>query len=325
MCSSDEKIKRNKDIYKCQDVALIIPTKDRPKKLMNLLESLGQQSISCGRVITVDGGKSVEELIISYRDVLPVEYYRCVPPGQIRQRNMGISKLDDRTRLVGFLDDDLVMEQDALEKMIDFWNRVEANTAGVGFNIVNSPLLPFSRLMRLLLMSSPAKGRVLPSGRNTAISNLTADIRTEWLGGGYSVWKREILEEFPQENLNTRWATGEDLRFSYPIGKRYPLFVCAGAKVRHEHVYDQAPTENVYQYRGRKESLAVCYFVESHRELSRVACLWMLAGTAFARLVYGYAKFLPEKLEYAQGQVEAIFIYLKSLLGYTDLRSELEG
>ena len=312
----------NRDTYTGQDVAFIIPTRDRPKKIRNLLDSLAQQSIACSRVIIVDGGKSVEELVIDYRDVLPVEYYRCTPPAQIRQRSMGIAKLDGRTRLVGFLDDDLVMEQDALQKMIEFWNHVEPDTAGVGFNIVNSPPLPCSRLLCLLLMTSPVKGRVLPSGRNTAISNLTTDIRTQWLGGGYTVWKREILEQFPQENLDTRWATGEDLRFSYPIHKRYPLFVCAGAKVRHEHIYDQAPNENIYRYRGRKESLAVCHFVESHREFSRIACLWMLTGTAFARLVYGWARFLPEKLGYARGQVEAIIIYLKSLLGYTNLRSE---
>ena len=311
-------------IYAGRDVAFIIPTKDRPKKIKNLLDSLVRQTVVCSRVIIVDGGESIEALVADYYDGLPVEYYKCCPPGQIRQRNMGIEKLDESTPLVGFLDDDLVLEADALEKMIDLWNCVEMNTAGIGFNVVNTPPLPFSPLLRFLLMSSPVPGRVLSSGHNSRICNIDEDIRTQWLGGGYTVWRSEILEEFPQENLNTRWAIGEDLRFSYPIGKKYLLYVCAGAKVRHEHVYDQVPNKTVFYYRGRKESLGLFYFVESHRELSRAACLWMLAGTAVARIIYGCTAFLPEKLKYALGQAKAILICLKSMLGYTDLRAELE-
>lgn len=322
---SVDNVNPQKVVYECRHLAFLIPTINRPQKLRNLLKSLAEQTVPCGRVIIIDGGDSIENVVMEFTDRLPVEYYECHPPGQIVQRNVGIAKLDESTPLVGFLDDDLVLEPDVTEKILALWNRVEINTAGIGCNITNIPLLPFSFLLALTLMYSSVPGQVLSSGFGSRIFNVTADICTQWLGGGYTVWRRQVLLEFPQENINTRWAIGEDLRYSYPIGKKYPLYVCAGAKVRHEHLYDQYQKNVVYRYRGRKESLALLYFVESHPELSRTACLWMLLSTAILRVGYGCAAFIPPKLQYARGQMEAIWIFLKSLLLHTDLRKELEG
>ncbi len=313
-----------KHIYAGRDVAFIIPTKDRPEKLINLLASLSEQTVKCGQIIVVDGGKSVKEVVRSFSDRLPVEYYECCPPGQIRQRNVGIAKLDDTILLVGFIDDDMVLEADALEKMIDFWNRVEENTGGVGFNLVNIPPFHHSKLWGFFLMSSPMHGRVLPSGYNSAIHNISSEIRTQWLGGGYTVWRREVIEKFPQDNLNTRWAIGEDVRFSYPIGKKYPLYVCAASKARHEHIDNLYAQKNTDRYIGRKSSLAFFYFVRLHPELSRLACLWMLIGSAFVQLICACITLQPKWLKLVLGQGEAILICLRSMLGYSNLRRELE-
>ncbi|MFB3883628.1 MAG: glycosyltransferase family 2 protein [Thermodesulfobacteriota bacterium] len=312
-------------LYTGKDLAFIIPTKNRPQKLKEVLNTLSQQTERCGQVIIVDGGQSVREVAASFSDRLPVEYYECSPPGQIRQRNMGITKLKDAITLVGFIDDDLVLETGALEKMIDFWNRIEENAAGVGFNIVNAPPRRHSKLWGFFLMSSPLQGRVLSSGYNSSIHNVSKEIRTQWLGGGYTVWRREIVAKFPQKNLNTRWAVGEDLRFSYPIGKEYPLYICAAAKVRHEHIYDQCDPKSIDRYIGRKTSLASFYFVGLHPELSRAACLWMLTGSTLVQLIYGCVTFKPRLVRFALGGAEAILIYLKSMLGLSNLGTELEN
>ena len=49
---------QDRHIYSAQDVAFIIPTKDRPEKIKNLLDSLARQTVVCSRVIIVDGGES---------------------------------------------------------------------------------------------------------------------------------------------------------------------------------------------------------------------------------------------------------------------------
>jgi glycosyltransferase involved in cell wall biosynthesis len=314
----------SRKIYAGKDVAFIVPTKDRPQKLKNLLTSLVKQTIPCGRVIIVDGGETVKNVVMEFANTLPVEYYECNPPGQIRQRNMGKNLLDEKTLLVGFLDDDIVLEPDALEIMIDFWNHADINTAGVGFNGIHFSVSSYSSVFSRLLTRHRVPGKVLSCGINTSIENVSSNIRTQWLGGGFTVWKYEILKEFPQDDLKTRWAAGEDLRFSYPIGKKYPLYVCAKAIIHHAHTYDQAPKGVVYVYQGRKQSLAVFYFVGLHRELSRLKCLLMLLRSALANFVFGCATLNSHLILFSLGRAQGIFICLKSLFGYADLRKELE-
>jgi glycosyltransferase involved in cell wall biosynthesis len=319
-----QSMKENRPVYTGLDLALVIPTKDRPEKIHTLFESIKIQAIQCGRIIVVDGGKSVKDIVLSFGDSLPVEYYECNPPGQIRQRKVGIAQLENNTPLVGFIDDDLVLERGALENMIAFWNRADVHTAGVGFNITNTSSPRHSFLRNLTLLSSPVPGKILLSGINVNYFNISNDIRTQFLGGGYTIWKRSILDEFPQENLNTRWAWGEDVRFSYPIGKKYPLYVCADAKVRHEHVYDQAPPAYVHRYQGRQGAIAIFYFVSSHQELSRGACLWMLSASAIANIAVGTVTLNPVFVKYAIGRVEGIYTCIKAMLGFAELHKAME-
>lgn len=311
-----------KKTYTGDDVAFIIPTKDRPEKVKNVLESIASQTMPCGRLIVVDGGQSVKDIVVSFSGRLPVEYYECHPPGQIRQRNMAISLLDDRTPLVGFLDDDIVLEPRALEAMITFWNKCEPDTAGVSFNIVNNPPYRHSWMRAVIGMSSPQQGRVLRSGYNVTTSPVTSDLKTQWLCGGATVWKREILKKFTNKEVSSRWAICEDVIFSYPIGKKSPLYVCADARVRHEHVYDHT-TKMKYRYYGRTVTLWRLYFVESHSELSRMFFLWMLLGQITVRCISGIISFRMSDIQYAVGQIEGAIIGLSALFRGVNLLSLL--
>jgi len=309
--------------YTGRDLAWLIPTKDRPALVRSLLDSLAAQTVPCGRVIVVASGMRIEDDVLGFRDRLPVEYFHCEPPGQIRQRNLGLAHMDERTPLIGFLDDDLILEPDALERMIEFWNRAEPDTAGVGFNVVNAPPYRTSWLARLFVRS-PAPGRVLRSGYNSRIDAIDHDIRTQWLGGGYTVWRRDILAQYRQPELRTRWAIGEDIRFSYPVGKQHPLYVCADAKVRVVATFDQFPPSAVHRFRGHKSSLATFYFASSHPELSRSACLAMLTAKCASQGLAALVRRDAAGLQNTLGQAQAIGICVRSLLGRADVRSALE-
>jgi len=287
-----------------------------------LLESLAEQSAPCGRVIVIDGGESVRDTVMSFSERLPVEYHACDPPGQIRQRNMGIALLDDSTPLVGSLDDDIVLLPTAVEHMIRFWNKCDPDTAGVSFNIINLPRAKHSWLTGFFGWTGPEQGRVLRSGRSTPILSVPSDLQTQWLCGGATVWKQHILRTFSNRERYARWAMAEDLLFSYPIGKHYPLFVCADAKVRHEHVFDhKIPMK--HKYRGRTETLWGFAFVESHEELSRASFLWMQFGTIVARLFLGGASFQARHFQFALGQVEGVISGLMALLRGSDVAALL--
>lgn len=253
----------------------------------------------------VNGGQSIRNIVMSFVDRLPVEYYECYPPGQIRQRNMAISQLDEKTPLVGSLDDDIVLEAKALEVMINFWNKCEPETAGVSFNIVNNPPYRNSLIKAVFGMSSFRQGRVLRSGYNVATTPASKDLKTEWLSGGATVWRQEILKQFAHKEIQSRWAICEDVIFSYPVGKLFSLYVCTDARVRHEHVYDHTKKMK-FRYYGKTITLWRLYFVESHPELSRLFYIWMVLGQIVFRIITGLILFQFTNFQYAFGQLEGL-------------------
>lgn len=298
--------------YRGEDIAIIVPTKDRPKKMQEFLSSMVMQGISLGRMIIIDGGESIESIVKSFADRLPVEYYTCQPPGQIRQRNLGISKLDTRTSLVACFDDDIILEPGSLNAMINFWNRCEPFTAGVSFNIVNAPAEVYSRVRAMLGLTASEPGRVLKSGMTTSNCNVSRDIRSQWLCGGATIWRREILEAHLHNEVASRWAIAEDLIFSYPIGKKYPLYISSESCVRHEHVQDYVKSD-IERFHGRTQTLWLMYFVKANHDLSMGRFIWAMAIKITGKILLGIISRKPEYLNFARGQLEGLIHGLKAV------------
>jgi glycosyltransferase involved in cell wall biosynthesis len=309
--------------FQPRQLAFIVPTKDRPEKLRNLLTSIADQDIPCGRILIIDGGESVKPVTDEFADRLPVEHHPCQPPGQIRQRNLGISLLTTETPLVGILDDDIVLEPGAIAAMVAFWNQAPAETAAVSFNIVNTPPEPRSWVRDLFLMSGPVPGRVLKSGATTSTCQTSIDLPVEWVCGGATVWRADVLREYSHREVNARWAIAEDIIFSYPVSKRFPMFVCAGARVRHEHLFDYR-VKQPFWYHGRTRTLWMWYFVERNASLSRAAFLWMTFGSIAGRTGAGVARLNLDHLRFAAGQVSALWRGAAVLMRGRDFASALE-
>ena len=259
--------KNTRTHYVSKDLAIIIPTKDRPKEVGRLLQSIKELDSEVGRVIVVASGQDISDVVIEFSKILPVEYYSS-ESGQIKQRNKGISLLNDSTKLVATIDDDMFFHKTAVLEMIKFWNRVEPETAGIGFNIVNQPGHCHTWLRGLFGISVPEPGRVLKSGNNTSISNVKKNIRSEWLNGGGTVWRQKILKDYPHIEISSKWAVCEDLIFSYPIGHIHPLYVCASATIDIEDVPFRKEIVELYRYRGRTQFLWGIYFVQINPQLS---------------------------------------------------------
>jgi glycosyltransferase involved in cell wall biosynthesis len=311
-------------LYVPTHLAVVVPTKDRPDKIRALLDSLCRQTVRCGRIVIVDGGASIRDLILGYADRLPIEHHECRPPGQIRQRSMGIAMLGVETPLVACLDDDNVFEADAMERMVNFWNTCEADTAAVSFNVINVPPEPNSWVRRLFGIAGTEPGRVLPSGATTSNCQASRDYRTDWVCGGATVWRLEVLRRHPHRELPSRWAIHEDVIYSYPLSRTYPMYVCAGARVRHEHVVDYGAKRH-YQFYGLTQTLWMMHMVETNPDLSMPALLWMLLGTATGRILAGAFGFQRRHLQFARGQIEAVLKVLRARLQGRDVASVIEA
>ncbi|MFC1857946.1 glycosyltransferase family 2 protein [Thermodesulfobacteriota bacterium] len=299
--------------YNTEDLALVVPTYNRPEKVKILLGSIVEQDAKVGRIIIVDGGESIRSVVDAFSGVLPVEYYHCSPPGQIRQRNLGISLLNERTPLVASMDDDIVLEPGALAAMIRCWNEKPENTAAVAFNIINNLKHHYSFFKALVNMSARGEGRVLKSGCNTTFGNTDREQRVQWVYGGATVWRFGVLRKYPHREIRSRWAYCEDLIYSYPIGKEHPLYVCAEARVRHEHVFTN-PTTASAVYRGRNSLLWRLFFIQLNPELSGVLFMLQQGLVIPLRFIRGGMAKNAEEIRYDKGQLKGWVLGLLCLL-----------
>ena len=165
-------------------IAVVTPTKGRPRQLRCLLETLSAQSTPVGAVLIADGGGDQADLVAEFADRLPITWLECPTPGQIPQRNFAYEHLPDHTRVVINMDDDLHLEPDAIESLVRFWNDRQREPGGVGLNLTNFPAQSDGPFRRLFGMGTTPFGRIWRSGYNTPITGVSDDIASQWLIGG---------------------------------------------------------------------------------------------------------------------------------------------
>jgi len=261
-------------VKKRDRIAFIVATKDRATELRRMLESLARQSHLPDQVILVDGGVSPVQGIEQEFAPLRIDYLRCIPPSGTRQRNEGLKWVRPEITVIGFLDDDIVLEKDTLYEMMRFWEEAPEDTGGAAFNLINHPPLFALQLKSLpfverLGLYSKQKGVVLPSGFHTMIGQVPRTMFVSWLPTTAVTWRRIVFNTFQFDEWFEGYSYLEDLDFSYRVGKKLRLAVVGSAGYCHY----PAPTGRGSGYEfGKREVRNRVFFVRKHSELSVPRC-----------------------------------------------------
>ncbi len=268
-------------------IAFVIATKDRPTELQRMLKSLEAQSYQPDQVVIVDGGNQHVNHVVKEFPNLDIKYLRCIPPSGSRQRNIGIEAVNPEITLIGFLDDDVELKKDAIEKMISFWSNTNKDVGGVSFNLINHPTifassLKYSSLFSKLRLYSNERGKVLKSGFHTMVGKVDETIYTDWISTCASVWRREVLERYGFDEWFEGYSYLEDLDLSYSIRKKWKLAIVAGARFYH-HLSLKGRGSG-FQF-GKREVINRLYFVRKHNELSTFFCVLALLGRVFVSIL----------------------------------------
>lgn len=257
-----------------QKTAFVVATKDRPDELRRLWRSLLAQSRLPDEVVVVDASArpSFTPEAEGGRPVLRA--IRTAFASAARQRNAGLEAVGPEATLIGFLDDDVVLEPAAVEEMLRFWAAAGPDVAGAAFNMVNHPPLDLSLLKRTpfaarLGLYSRRGGTVTASGFQTMIGRVEATAWTEWLPTTASIWRRRIIRGHRFDEWYSGYSYLEDLDFSYRVGRAYRLAVVAPA--RYLHLPASGGRGGGYAF-GVREVLNRVHFVRKHDELSLARC-----------------------------------------------------
>jgi glycosyltransferase involved in cell wall biosynthesis len=247
-------------------LGFVVPTKDRPEDLRKLLRSLSGQAPKPNEVVVVDASEARSEGVLRDFPALNLRYVRHLPPCASRQRNVGVAAISKGIDLVGFLDDDVVLEPGAMAAMADFWRQTRSEVAGAAFNFKNPVETRGAQLKRSLMIDwlglySRRAGGVAPSGWQNILGTIDETIFVDWLSSGAAVWRRRIFDEFKFDEHFDGYSYLEDLEFSYSVSRRYKLAVVAGPGFLHF----PSPRGRLSDARfGRIESANRLYFVRKH-------------------------------------------------------------
>lgn len=111
----------------------------RPQSVLQLLQSVREQTVYPDEILVVDGSTNTEtELVLQENRFLHLHYF-AVPPehrGLTKQRNFGIERLGKEMEVVCFLDDDTVLEKDYFEEIIKTFEENQ-DVSGVGGVAIN--------------------------------------------------------------------------------------------------------------------------------------------------------------------------------------------
>lgn len=289
-------------------IAFVVATKDRPGSLAALLASLGAQTVRPAEIIVVDGGgESVAALCREPRP-FPVRHLRHQPPSSTRQRNAGIDAAGRGIPLVGFLDDDVLLDRRAVEEMMTFWATAAPDVGGAAFNMLNHPPLRASRwksmpLTERLGIYGRKAGAVTRSGFQTMIGTVGETTAAAWLPSGAVVWRREVLERLRFDEWFSGYGYLEDLDLSYRAAKSCVLKVVAAAGYTHHPQPLSRPESYLF---GRKEVANRLHFVRKNPELSPLLCRLALGLRMLMSLGDGISRGDANELSRARGNLAAL-------------------
>ncbi len=300
-----------------EKICQIIPTKDRPQEMRRLLESIRSQSYALDQIVVVDGSDNpIEDLLTDFSD-LNITYVRKYPPSLIPQRNAGLAAVAPEITLVGFLDDDIVLEAGCVEQMYEFWETAGPEVGGAEYNIVyDSGSAEFNTsgklfkafrqsIARIFLVSDPQKkGEILPSGFGVLPYPAEHTMRVHWLSGGCNVYRRHIFERIKFDEWYIGWGVGDDLEFSYRVTKEYELFIVANAHLKHLPL----PTKPGRGYLcGKIVTINHFHFVRKNPEFSLWLCAWASLGRALTQLHTAVLTFDLNSLHCCAGYLVGIY------------------
>ncbi len=286
-------------------LVLIVPTKDRPKDLRTLFESIEKQTRKPDLVIVVDGsGESIKPVVDSFPQI-KTHHMRVLPPSLPKQRNAGIQALPPDADWVGFLDDDLVLEPGALESIEKYIADNKAdNVKGVGLTILNQPVTKTVIFNAIFLIGNPVGGQVTKSGYASGIPPVTQDIHVDWLYGGATFWDRSVFNEFAYDEWFHGTGYMEDVDFSYGVSRKYQLRVCSSAGCYHYH----HPIKRMKQTSiGEWQITSWWYFVRKYKDFPLHLVAWSMMGVFFKNILSGIIRKSPDAILRSIGKIRGFY------------------
>jgi GT2 family glycosyltransferase len=224
---------------------MVIATAYRDRTLATALERLAAQTRRPLEVVIVDGAPDpgCEQLVADQRRTsgLNIVYLRSAPPSAAIQRNVGVKASSGD--IIVFLDDDVYLEADSLERMVQvFENDRDERIGGLGVLIRNQLCLPPSKLAKRWFDFLADERRPSYSGMIIGPAVAIGPEPTpqagiapaQWLMSTCAAYRRSALPPGPFNSRFQGYSYMEDVDLSVRVARHSELVVHTGIYVFHD-------------------------------------------------------------------------------------------
>jgi GT2 family glycosyltransferase len=288
-------------------ISVCIPTMNRPEELKRCIRSILEQNVLPGEIIIVDDG-NLESAVFKnmVEPYTGLKYFKKDKPSLSASKNL--AKTLASKNLILILDDDIVLEKDYLQNIFNILNNdIKKEIGIVGGSIINSRERSlFEKIYkRVFLLDNGNPGQLLPWGFQTAFNDIYEDTLVEWISGGISCFRREVLEEFSFEEFHGGRNALEDVEFGWKVfkSKKYKIMVTPSAKLYHYH---SSINKEAMFNTGFKQAYNRCWIFKNHCDKNlknRISFCWAMIGH-----ILGMAG--TKRFSWAAGNLKGIISFL---------------
>jgi GT2 family glycosyltransferase len=258
-----------------KNTSLIIPTKDRSFKVIDLLNFLKTSKIQFFEILVIDSSnKKNSNILKNHSKKLKFQYFHTYP-STAYQRNVGLNKKDSSTRFVMFLDDDVIFYKNAFKEMnkiiVKYLSFKEIG--GFGFNQMQKKTnknfferIKNSKFINFFGFYSNKPGNVLKSGWHSKILNIKKNTYVDWVYTTACIYKTEVIRNLKFDENFGQYSYLEDLDFSLNLKNlKKKIVISYLAKFTHPNNIDRSSlifgiTEVINRFRIVKKHKLNLYF-----------------------------------------------------------------
>lgn len=265
--------------------SILIATKNRPRELTLLLDSITKLTILPRKLVIVFADSDISKIVSDYKSILNIELIRSEIASQIFQKSKGVNALKIDDDWVLFLDDDVLIDSKAIEILASqyIYNDNYSQYVGFGFAIKNINYRNLNFFTKFLLyifkLYSFKPGIVTKSGHPQSYLHQDFDCDVSWLNG-ISLWRSDVLQTYINNDLFVGHSSYEDVIFSYNLNKKYKLRFVSDAIVTSQLQMAPQITNSCQFIHG---SYLRYYFVDKNKEFSKY---WLLVAQTLRNIEY---------------------------------------
>jgi len=189
------------------------------------------------QIIIVDASENTatRDVAAEFSGLENLEYYHT-EKGLTRQRNFGLTKATGE--IIGFFDDDVVLDNDYLEKMIAVFDNDKPQKIGGATGYVYTNVLKVSFLLRCFYKIKDLVGSENRLMKYYEMTPMPAKpfkeiIPLRFVSGCNMFFRKEVFNEFVFDPLFEGYGLGEDKDFGLRVSKKWKIVGVGPARLYH--------------------------------------------------------------------------------------------